>query len=86
MRSVRAVLLSPLGSRFVAGCFVAADLRRLAQVNPAYGFYRWNLGLALVPLLLAYALSWAAPAREHAAGTSVVALAWIIFPRTRRTS
>ena len=80
VRSVRAVLLSPLGiACFVAGCFVAADLRRLAQVEPGYGFYRWNLGLALVPLLLAYALSWAARREITRLALPMVALAWILF-------
>ena len=59
VQAARVVLVSPLGiAFFTVLCLVASHFRRAAEVEPAYGFYRWNLFLALVPLALAYAISW----------------------------
>jgi uncharacterized membrane protein len=78
--ATRAALLSPLGiGLFTVACFVAADVRRFAEVEPGYGFYRWNLGLALVPLALAYLVSWAARREITWPALPVLGLAWIIF-------
>ena len=78
--ATRAALLSPLGiGFFTLVCFVAADLRRYAEIEPGYGFYRWNLGLALVPLGLAYLVSWAARHELTWPALPVLGLAWIIF-------
>jgi uncharacterized membrane protein len=77
---VRAVALSPVGIAFVTAlCLVVADLRRFAEVEPGYGFLRWNLFLAWVPLLLAYAISLAARRRVAWPALPVLAVAWIVF-------
>jgi len=80
LEAVRAVLLSPIGIGFFsAACLVAADLRRFAEVEPGYGFLRWNLGLALVPLLLAYVIAWAAGRRWAWPALPFLAALWIVF-------
>lgn len=77
---VRAALLSPFGIAFVVvGCFVAADVRRYLETDPDYGFFRWNLGLACVPLGLAYLISWAARRPAAQALLPALGLAWIVF-------
>ena len=58
---------------------MAAVLRRFAQVEPGYGFIRWNLFLAWIPLILAYTLSWAAEHRVARRALPVLAAAWIVF-------
>ena len=58
---------------------MAAALCRLADVEPGYGFIRWNLFLAWIPLILAYALSWAAERRATRAALPVLAAVWIAF-------
>jgi uncharacterized membrane protein len=76
----RIVLVSPLGIAFVGAlCLVAADFRRFAEVEPAYGFLRWNLFLAAVPLALAYAVSWSARWEITRPALPVLGLAWLIF-------
>jgi uncharacterized membrane protein len=78
--ATRAVLLSPLGiGCFTVACLIAADVRRFAQVEPGYGFYRWNLFLALVPLALAYLVSRAARHEITWPALPVLGLAWLIF-------
>ena len=78
--ALRAALLSLTGiGFFTACCLVAAALCRVAQVEPGYGFIRWNLFLAWIPLILAYTLSWASEHRVARAALPVLAAAWIVF-------
>ena len=78
--AARAVLLSPFGIIVVSLLtLIVADLRRYAEVDPGYGFLRWNLFLAWVPLVLAYAVSWAARRRLARPALPLLALAWIVF-------
>src|SRR5450432_2602963 len=80
LEALRAGLLSPIGiGFFTAVCLVAADLRRFADVEPGYGFLRWNLFLAWIPLVLAYAISWAARRELARPALPLLALGWIIF-------
>jgi uncharacterized membrane protein len=80
LQATRIVMLSPLGITFMSAlCLLAADVRRYAQVEPGYGFLRWNLFLALVPLVLAYGLVWAARRELTWPALPALALAWIIF-------
>jgi uncharacterized membrane protein len=77
--AVRAALLSPIGiGIFTACCLVAAELRMRAGIWPDYPFVRWNLFLAWIPLVLAYAVSWAAK-RDAWVVLPTIAAAWIIF-------
>jgi uncharacterized membrane protein len=67
---------------FTACCLVAAVLCRLAKVQADVLFVEfvgWNLLLAWIPLVLAYALSWAAERRSARAALPMLALAWIVF-------
>ena len=78
--AARAVLLSPFGITAVSLLtLIVADLRRYAEVDPGYGFLRWNLFLAWVPLVLAYAVSWAARRKLARPALPLLALAWIVF-------
>ena len=79
--ALRAALLSLTGiGFFTACCLVAAALCRVAQVEPGYGFIRWNLFLAWIPLILAYTLSWASEHRVPLGRLSrCCAAAWIVF-------
>ena len=80
LQATRLVALSPLGIGFVSAiCLVAADFRRYAGVQPDYGFVRWNLFLAWVPLVLAYAVSAAARRPISRPALLLLAPAWIIF-------
>ena len=77
---VRAVLLSPFTiGILVVGCLVAVDWRETHYVYPWYGFLRWNLFLAVVPLALSYALAWAARRDWALAGVPLLAFAWLLF-------
>ena len=76
----REVLLSTLTiGILVIGCLVAIDWRTSAHIYPWYGFLRWNLFLAVVPLALAYALAWAARRDWALVAVPALALAWIVF-------
>jgi uncharacterized membrane protein len=78
--TLRAALLSPLGIGLVTAlCLVAADLRRFAEVEPSYGFLHWNLFLAWIPLVLAYAIAWAARREITRPLLPLLALGWIVF-------
>jgi uncharacterized membrane protein len=79
--ALRATLLSAIGIGFFSACcLVAAAPSRFADVEgPGYGFIGWNLFLAWIPLILAYALSWAAERRAARVALPVLAAAWIIF-------
>ena len=80
LQSTRSVVLSPLGIAFMSGlCIVASAVRHAAHVEPGYGFLNWNLFLALVPLVLAHALSRAARRELTWPVVPVLALAWLIF-------
>ena len=80
VEAARFAMLSPLGIGVVtAATLIAADIRRFADVGPGYGFLRWNLFLALVPLVLAYVVSWAARRELTRPALPVLALAWIVF-------
>jgi uncharacterized membrane protein len=77
--AVRAALLSPIGiGIFTVCCLVAAELRAHAGIWPDYPFVRWNLFLAWIPLVLAYAVSWAAK-RDAWVVLPTIAAAWIVF-------
>jgi uncharacterized membrane protein len=77
---VREVLLSPfLLGILVIGCLVAIDWREGAHIYPWYGFLRWNLFLAVVPLVLAYALAWAARRDWATLAVPLLGLAWLLF-------
>jgi uncharacterized membrane protein len=58
-------------------CLVAAALRR--DVAPGYGFLRWNMFLAWIPLVLAYALTWAPRRRSAPLVVPVLTIGWILF-------
>src|ERR1700682_3698901 len=78
--ALRATLLTPIGiGFFTLLCLVAADLRRLAEIEPGYGFLRWNLFLAWIPLVLAYAIAWAARRKPAWPALPLLALGWIVF-------
>ncbi len=78
--AVRFVLLSPVGiGFFTLVTWIAAEIRRSAEVDPGYGFLRWNLFLALVPLALAYAVSWAARWQLTQPALPLLAIGWIVF-------
>src|SRR3954464_4156781 len=62
-----------------ACCLAAAEFRRRAQLDPDYGFLRWNLVLAWIPLLLSHALARASRRPATAVAVPVLALAWIVF-------
>ncbi|MDX6619387.1 MAG: hypothetical protein QOK36_1773 [Gaiellales bacterium] len=77
---VRAVLLSTVTiGILVVACFVAIDLREGAHIHPGYGFLRWNLLLAVVPLVLAHALAWTSRRAWSRLAVPVLALAWLLF-------
>lgn len=77
---VREVLLSPFTiALLVIGCLVAVDWRETHSVYPWYGFLRWNLFLAVVPLVLAYVLAWAARRDWALFGVPFLAFGWIVF-------
>jgi uncharacterized membrane protein len=77
---VREVLLSPfmLGI-LVIGCLVVIDWHQTNHIYPWYGFLRWNMFLAVVPLVLAYALAWAARRDWALFAVPFLAFAWIVF-------
>jgi uncharacterized membrane protein len=78
---VRFFVLSPLGiAFFTVCCFVAAHAATdWAGVELGYGFLRWNLFLAWIPLGLAYALSWALQRDAAWVALPTLAAAWIVF-------
>ena len=77
---VREVLLSPLMlGILVIGCLVAIDWHQTNHIYPWYGFLRWNMFLAVVPLALAYALAWAARRDWALFAVPFLAFAWIVF-------
>jgi uncharacterized membrane protein len=78
--AARAALLSPVSiGLFTAACYAAAELRRSEAIEPAYGFLRWNLCLAWVPLILAYAISWGASRKAVWPALPVIGAAWLVF-------
>jgi uncharacterized membrane protein len=80
LEAVRIATLSPAGIGVVTALFlVAADIRRRAGVEPPYGYLVWNLFLAWIPLVLAYAVSWAACGKITRLALPVLAIAWIVF-------
>jgi uncharacterized membrane protein len=75
---LRAVALSTVTIALLSLiCVVAAALRRDAA--PGYGFLRWNLFLAWIPLVLAYALTWASRRDSGPLVMPVLATGWILF-------
>jgi uncharacterized membrane protein len=58
-------------------CLVMGQVRR--HVDPGFGFLRWNLFLAWLPLALAYALSWAAARTWAALAVPLIGAMWILF-------
>jgi uncharacterized membrane protein len=77
---VRAVLLSPFTiAILVIGCLVAVDWRETHAVYPWYGFLRWNLFLAVVPLGLSYVLAWAARRDWALFAVPFLAFGWLLF-------
>lgn len=77
---VRTAAISPAGiALLTVCCLVAAELRRSAQLDPGYGFLRWNLFLAWVPFVLAYALAWASRRGATAVAVPMLAACWIAF-------
>jgi uncharacterized membrane protein len=77
---VRAVLLSTFTiGILVISCLVAIDWREDAHIWPWYGFLRWNLFLAVVPLVLAHALAWASRRDWALATVPVLAVGWLLF-------
>ena len=83
--SLRDAALSTLGiAALSACCLAAAESRRRAQLDPDYGFLRWNLVLAWIPLILSHVLARASTrhaSRRHASAVAipVLAVAWIVF-------
>jgi uncharacterized membrane protein len=77
---VREVLLSPfmLGILVIA-CLVVIDWHQTNHIYPWYGFLRWNMFLAVVPLVLSYVLAWAARRDWTLFAVPFLALAWIVF-------
>ena len=77
---VRAVLLSTFTiGILVISCLVAIDWREDAHIFPWYGFLRWNLFLAVVPLALAHALAWASRRDWSRPAVPVLAVGWLLF-------
>ena len=77
---VRAVLLSTFTiGLLVIACLVAIDWREDAHVYPWYGFLRWNLFLAVVPLVLAHALAWASRRDWALLAVPLLACSWLLF-------
>jgi uncharacterized membrane protein len=77
---LRATALSFPGVAFASAlCLVAADVRNMAEIDPGYGFFRWNLFLAWITVVLAYGISWAAKRELSWPLLPVLGVAWIIF-------
>jgi uncharacterized membrane protein len=77
---VRAVLLSTFTiGLLVTACLLAIDWREDAHVYPWYGFLRWNLFLAVVPLVLAHALAWASRRDWSLPAVPLLACSWLLF-------
>lgn len=78
--ALRVALLSPVGIGCVTVlCLLAAEFRRFAGVEPGFGFLRWNLLLAWIPLVLAYAIAWAVRRQATWPALPLLAVAWIVF-------
>jgi uncharacterized membrane protein len=80
LTEVRQIALSPITIAFLTVCcVVVAEVRRIEQLEPGYGFLRWNLVIAWVPLVLAYALAWASRRDATLVLMSLLAVVWIVF-------
>jgi uncharacterized membrane protein len=78
--AAREALLSAVGiGFFTAMVLVAGAVRRMGEIEGDFGFLRWNLFLAWIPLVLAYALTWAARSRITWIALPPLALLWIVF-------
>jgi uncharacterized membrane protein len=78
LEGLRDVALSPVTIGLLSlVCVVVAAMRR--DVAPGFGFLRWNLFLAWIPLVLTYALTWASRRDSARLVVPLLAAGWILF-------